>query len=176
MINPRFGSARKIRPGFPNWIPLGYARCSNSLHVSESLRGIPVGPLTFPPTIEFLSGITGQFFRQFALTIAASTIISAFNSLTPSPGLAATRQRCGRRPAAVGVRSDGRLTLGGPLGGGLSGAGQGAPFDGKRRPRRICGRPSSAETSRETQFWTRNRRANWKLTCHRVRMTGVLPL
>ena len=34
-------------------------------------------------------GITGQFFRQFALTIAVSTIISTFNSLTLSPALAA---------------------------------------------------------------------------------------
>jgi multidrug efflux pump len=37
----------------------------------------------------FISGITGQFFRQFALTIAVSTAISAFNSLTLSPALAA---------------------------------------------------------------------------------------
>jgi multidrug efflux pump len=37
----------------------------------------------------FIRGITGQFFRQFALTIAASTVISAFNSLTLSPALAA---------------------------------------------------------------------------------------
>jgi multidrug efflux pump subunit AcrB len=37
----------------------------------------------------FISGITGQFFRQFALTIAISTIISGFNSLTLSPALAA---------------------------------------------------------------------------------------
>jgi multidrug efflux pump len=37
----------------------------------------------------FISGITGQFFRQFALTIASSTIISAFNSLTLSPALTA---------------------------------------------------------------------------------------
>jgi multidrug efflux pump subunit AcrB len=37
----------------------------------------------------FISGVTGQFFRQFALTIAASTIISCFNSLTLSPALAA---------------------------------------------------------------------------------------
>jgi multidrug efflux pump len=37
----------------------------------------------------FISGITGQFFRQFALTIAVSTILSAFNSLTLSPALAA---------------------------------------------------------------------------------------
>jgi len=37
----------------------------------------------------FISGIVGQFFRQFALTIATSTVISAFNSLTLSPALAA---------------------------------------------------------------------------------------
>jgi len=37
----------------------------------------------------FISGVTGQFFRQFALTIAASTIISTFNSLTLSPALSA---------------------------------------------------------------------------------------
>jgi multidrug efflux pump len=37
----------------------------------------------------FIGGITGQFFRQFALTIAVSTVISAFNSLTLSPALAA---------------------------------------------------------------------------------------
>jgi multidrug efflux pump len=37
----------------------------------------------------FISGITGQFFRQFALTIAVSTVISAFNSLTLSPAMAA---------------------------------------------------------------------------------------
>ena len=41
----------------------------------------------------FISGITGQFFRQFALTIAVSTIISAFNSLTLSPALAAILMR-----------------------------------------------------------------------------------
>lgn len=38
--------------------------------------------------IAFLSGLTGQFYRQFALTIAFSTVISAFNSLTLSPALA----------------------------------------------------------------------------------------
>jgi hydrophobe/amphiphile efflux-1 (HAE1) family protein len=37
----------------------------------------------------FLSGITGQFFRQFAVTIAASTLISCFVSLTLSPALCA---------------------------------------------------------------------------------------
>ena len=42
----------------------------------------------FIPTA-FISGLTGQFYRQFALTIAISTVISAFNSLTLSPALAA---------------------------------------------------------------------------------------
>ncbi len=37
----------------------------------------------------FIGGITGQFFRQFAVTIAVSTVISALNSLTLSPALAA---------------------------------------------------------------------------------------
>ncbi len=37
----------------------------------------------------FLGGINGEFFRQFAVTIAVSTVISAFNSLTLSPALAA---------------------------------------------------------------------------------------
>ena len=41
----------------------------------------------FVPTA-FMAGISGQFYKQFALTIAASTVISAFNSLTLSPALA----------------------------------------------------------------------------------------
>src|SRR5689334_127418 len=39
--------------------------------------------------VAFVDGLTGQFYRQFALTIAISTVISAFNSLTLSPALAA---------------------------------------------------------------------------------------
>jgi multidrug efflux pump len=38
----------------------------------------------------FLNGVTGQFYKQFAVTIAISTLISAINSLTLSPALAAT--------------------------------------------------------------------------------------
>jgi multidrug efflux pump len=47
----------------------------------------------------FIGGITGQFFRQFAVTIAVSTLFSAFNSLTLSPALAAIllKPRGGRR-------------------------------------------------------------------------------
>jgi hydrophobe/amphiphile efflux-1 (HAE1) family protein len=42
----------------------------------------------FVPTA-FVGGITGQFYRQFAVTVASATIISAFNSLTLSPALCA---------------------------------------------------------------------------------------
>ncbi len=41
----------------------------------------------------FLSGVTGQFYKQFAVTIAISTVISAINSLTLSPALAAALLR-----------------------------------------------------------------------------------
>jgi multidrug efflux pump subunit AcrB len=49
--------------------------------------GLVLGAVFVPAA--FISGITGQFFRQFALTIAVSTLLSAFNSLTLSPALAA---------------------------------------------------------------------------------------
>src|SRR5439155_1045013 len=39
--------------------------------------------------LAFISGLSGQFYRQFAVTIAISTVISAINSLTLSPALAA---------------------------------------------------------------------------------------
>jgi len=42
----------------------------------------------FVPTA-FISGISGQFYRQFALTIAVSTMLSAFNSLTLTPAMCA---------------------------------------------------------------------------------------
>src|SRR5271156_1013541 len=42
----------------------------------------------FVPTA-FISGLTGQFYKQFAITIAISTVISAFSSLTLSPALCA---------------------------------------------------------------------------------------
>jgi multidrug efflux pump len=43
--------------------------------------------------LAFVSGLSGQFYRQFAVTIAISTVISAFNSLTLSPALAAIMLR-----------------------------------------------------------------------------------
>ncbi|MDB6050104.1 MAG: multidrug efflux transporter permease subunit [Pseudomonas sp.] len=46
----------------------------------------------------FISGLTGQFYKQFALTIAISTVISAFNSLTLSPALSAVLLRAHDAP------------------------------------------------------------------------------
>jgi multidrug efflux pump len=54
----------------------------------------------------FISGITGQFFRQFAVTISVSTVFSAINSLTLSPAL-----------AAILLQPHGPLTLPSPPGG-----------------------------------------------------------
>ena len=52
--------------------------------------------------IAFVSGLSGQFYRQFALTIAISTVISAFCSLTLAPALAAAVLKpCGARPDAL---------------------------------------------------------------------------
>jgi multidrug efflux pump len=46
----------------------------------------------------FLEGVTGQFYRQFAVTIAVATVISGFNSLTLSPALAAVLLRAHDAP------------------------------------------------------------------------------
>src|SRR4051812_368354 len=61
----------------------------------------------FIPTA-FITGISGQFYRQFALTIAASTIISAFNSLTLSPALCTILLKAhGHAPGDAHAKSDG---------------------------------------------------------------------
>jgi hydrophobe/amphiphile efflux-1 (HAE1) family protein len=48
--------------------------------------------------LSFVSGLSGQFYRQFAVTIAISTVLSAFNSLTLSPALAAILLRGRNEP------------------------------------------------------------------------------
>jgi multidrug efflux pump len=59
--------------------------------------------------LAFISGLTGQFYRQFALTIAISTVISAVNSLTLSPALAALLLRGHDAPKDVATRVIDRL-------------------------------------------------------------------
>lgn len=58
----------------------------------------------FVPTA-FLSGLQGEFYRQFALTIAISTLLSALNSLTLSPALASMLLR----PHPAKPRAPGRI-------------------------------------------------------------------
>jgi hydrophobe/amphiphile efflux-1 (HAE1) family protein len=57
----------------------------------------------FIPTA-FLGGISGQFYRQFALTIASATVISAVVSLTLSPALGAILMRSHSDAVHVGIR------------------------------------------------------------------------
>ncbi len=76
---------RKLREGLS---PLEAARVTMD-EVGTALIAIAlVLTAVFIPTA-FVSGITGQFYRQFAVTIATATLISAFVSLTLSPALAA---------------------------------------------------------------------------------------
>ncbi len=56
--------------------------------VSEPIIAIALTLSAVFVPLAFVSGLTGQFFKQFALTITISTVISAFNSLTLSPALA----------------------------------------------------------------------------------------
>ncbi|HEX8311770.1 MAG TPA: multidrug efflux RND transporter permease subunit [Chthoniobacteraceae bacterium] len=62
--------------------------------------------------VAFLGGITGQFYRQFALTIATATVISAFNALTLSPALAALLLKEGHGSATPQRSLPGRLLHG----------------------------------------------------------------
>jgi multidrug efflux pump len=74
-------------------IALGYEPHNATQRAMEEVSG-PIVAIAlvlcavFVPTA-FIVGLSGEFYKQFALTIAISTVISAFNSLTLSPALAA---------------------------------------------------------------------------------------
>jgi multidrug efflux pump len=75
------------------WLEDGHSPVEAATKAMDEVSGAVVAiaivlTAVFVPTA-LISGITGQFYRQFALTIAVATIISAFNSLTLSPALAA---------------------------------------------------------------------------------------
>jgi multidrug efflux pump len=57
--------------------------------VTPAVIAIACGLTAVFVPVAFISGITGQFYKQFALTISFSTLLSAFNSLTLSPAMAA---------------------------------------------------------------------------------------
>ncbi|MGL4551728.1 MAG: efflux RND transporter permease subunit [Gemmataceae bacterium] len=74
------------------WMGMGYEVRDATIHAMDEITG-PILAITlvlasvFLPSA-FLGGITGQFYRQFALTIAASMIISAINAMTMTPARA----------------------------------------------------------------------------------------
>ncbi|WP_248768191.1 multidrug efflux RND transporter permease subunit [Pseudomonas sp. MWU12-2345] len=57
--------------------------------VSKPIIAITLTLVSVFVPLAFMPGLTGQFYQQFAMTIAISTLISAFNSLTLSPALCA---------------------------------------------------------------------------------------
>ncbi|GAA4427880.1 multidrug efflux RND transporter permease subunit [Bremerella cremea] len=74
------------------WIGMGYKVREATINAMAEITG-PIIAITlvlssvfFPSA--FLGGITGQFFRQFALTIAAAMLISALNAMTMTPARA----------------------------------------------------------------------------------------
>lgn len=76
------------------WIAKGYEPKEAARRAMDETAGAVLAiavvlAAVFIPTA-FLTGISGQFFRQFALTIAGSTLISAMNALTMTPSRCAS--------------------------------------------------------------------------------------
>ena len=90
------------------WMAKGLSPREATIKAMDEITG-PVIAITlvlssvFVPTA-FIAGISGQFYQQFALTIAASTIISAINALTMAPALAALILQAARARARRGAR------------------------------------------------------------------------
>jgi HAE1 family hydrophobic/amphiphilic exporter-1 len=89
----------------------GLAPKAAALKAMEEISGPVIGialvlSSVFLPTI-FIPGITGQLYKQFALTIAVSVIISAFNALSLSPALAALLLRPQKSRGPLGWFFDG---------------------------------------------------------------------
>jgi multidrug efflux pump len=95
------------------WLAKGLSVREATIKAMDEITG-PIIAITlvlsavFLPSA-FLGGITGQFFRQFALTIAVSMMISAVNAMTMTPARA-TAIFAGRKHGASG-RDDGREAL-----------------------------------------------------------------
>jgi multidrug efflux pump len=89
------------------WLKQGYSSRDAARKAMDEVAGPVIAVAlvlcaVFVPCA-FISGITGRFFRQFAVTIAVSTVFSALNSLTLSPALAALLLKPAR-----GTRGEGR--------------------------------------------------------------------
>ncbi len=94
-------------------ISLGYAPVEATKRAMDEVTGPIIATAlvlcaVFVPTA-FISGLTGQFYKQFAITIAISTVISAFNSLTLSPALSALLLKDHHAPKDILSRTMDRL-------------------------------------------------------------------
>jgi HAE1 family hydrophobic/amphiphilic exporter-1 len=92
--------------GVGRYIEEGFSPKEAAVKAMEELSGPVVGialvlSAVFVPTA-FIPGITGRLYQQFAVTIAVSVVLSAFNALTLSPALAALLLR--PKEASKGVR------------------------------------------------------------------------
>ena len=96
---------RKIEDGLN---PHAAAHAAMGEVTRPSISSMLVLCAVFVP-VAFVSGLTGQFYRQFGITIAASTIISTFNSLTLSPALAALLLKPRNAPPDVFQRGINRV-------------------------------------------------------------------
>ena len=90
--------------GVQRHIEEGLAPKDAARKAMEELSGPVVGialvlSAVFVPTI-FIPGITGRLYQQFAMTIAISVVLSAFNALTLSPALAGLLLRPKQAPGA----------------------------------------------------------------------------
>ncbi|MCP4781734.1 MAG: multidrug efflux RND transporter permease subunit [Hyphomicrobium sp.] len=92
---------RKLRDGL---LPLQAARVTMDEVGTALIAMALVLVAVFVPTA-FIGGITGEFYRQFAVTVASATVISALNSLTLSPALCAMWLKPHEKPAKKRVLS-----------------------------------------------------------------------
>ncbi|MFO0810706.1 MAG: efflux RND transporter permease subunit [Gemmataceae bacterium] len=96
------------------WLAKGYPVREATIHAMDEITGPIVGITlvlcsVFIPSA-FIPGITGQFYRQFALTIAASMLLSATNAMTMTPARATAIFGSRKHGAAEGEH-DGREAL-----------------------------------------------------------------
>jgi multidrug efflux pump subunit AcrB len=76
------------------WLAKGYPVREATIHAMDEITGPIIGITlvlcsVFLPAALLIGGITGQFYKQFALTIAASMVLSAVNAMTMTPARAA---------------------------------------------------------------------------------------
>jgi multidrug efflux pump subunit AcrB len=88
------------------WLAKGLPVREATIHAMDEITGPIIGITLVLSSVllpsAFLGGITGQFFRQFALTISVSMIISAMNAMTMTPARATAIFKTEKREGHAG--------------------------------------------------------------------------